>query len=113
MRLAKHKKKVYYVQWFDDWKKESNGKLPAVGNRVDLKTAKYTNDIGVEAFGGVFEDPDFDPSQSEFYCARVIEIPTPRWTLRDAIRFNVKIYPEVPMVIQERAVSSTILYNPN
>ena len=60
----------------------------------------------------MFKDPEFDPAQKAFYYARVIEIPTPRWTLYDSIRFNVKMDPDVPMTIQERAVSSPIWYVP-
>lgn len=109
---GKVQEKVYDVQWSDNRKKVANGKLPPVGNTVDLKTAKYTNTVGAEAFNGIFEDPDFDPSQSAFYYARVIEIPTPRWTLYDAVRFKLKMDSEVPMTLQERAVSSPIWYNP-
>jgi hypothetical protein len=104
--------KIVDVSWSDDRKPDASGKLPPVGNTVDLATAKYTNSIGAPEFVGVFEDPQFDPSQQAFYYARVIEIPTPRWTLYDTIRFKVKMDPEVPMVIQERAVSSPIWYTP-
>ena len=57
-------------------------------------------------------DPEFDPSLRAFYYARAIEIPTPRWTLYDSVRFNIKMSPEVPMTQQERAWSSPIWYTP-
>ena len=60
----------------------------------------------------VWKDPDFDPSLRAFYYARVIEIPTPRWTAYDAKRYGVEMEPEVPMVTQERAYTSPIWYNP-
>jgi hypothetical protein len=60
----------------------------------------------------VWVDPDFDPSQRAFYYARVIEIPTPRWTDYDALRFGIEMSPEVPMKQQERAWSSPIWYTP-
>ncbi|HEY5849770.1 MAG TPA: DUF3604 domain-containing protein [Lysobacter sp.] len=104
--------KIFDVSWSDNRKPDASGKLPPVGDTVDLKTGKYTNTIGASEFIGVFKDPQFDPAQKAFYYARVIEIPTPRWTLFDSIRFNVKMDKDVPMTIQERAVSSPIWYTP-
>jgi hypothetical protein len=109
---GKTQEKIYEIQWSGDRKLDANGKLPAVGNTVDLKTATYTNTIGSVQLVGYFEDPDFDASVNAFYYARVIEIPTPRWTLYDAVKYNVKMDKDVTMIIQERAVSSPIWYNP-
>jgi len=108
---GKTHEKIYDVLWSDN-RKAANGKLPPVGNTVDLTTAKYTNSIGAAELRGVFKDPEFDAAQRGFYYARVIEIPTPRWTLYDALRYGVKMDKEVPMVIQERAVTSPIWYTP-
>ena len=58
------------------------------------------------------DDPDFDPSENAFYYARVIEIPTPRWTAYDAVRFDVDMSPEVKLITQERAYTSPIWYTP-
>jgi len=104
--------KIFEVAWSDGRQPDAEGHLPKVGNTVDLATGKYSNSIGAPQFAGVFTDPQFDPTQKAFYYVRVIEIPTPRWTLYDAIRFKVKMDPEVPMTIQERAVSSPIWYSP-
>ena len=68
--------------------------------------------IGAPELITVWEDPDFDPKQKAFYYARVLEIPTPRWTAYDAKRFGVKMSGEVPMSGQERAYTSPIWYMP-
>ena len=104
--------KVYDVAWSGDRKPRSDGKLPAVGNTVDVKNATWTNTIGTPELIAVWKDPQFDPSQSAFYYARVIEIPTPRWTAYEAKRYQVKMPEEVPMTTQERAYTSPIWYTP-
>jgi len=86
--------------------------VPAVGNTVDLKTALYTNAIGASTLIGSWTDPNFDPEQHAFYYARVIEIPTPRWTTFDAVRHGLPLLEDVPSTIQERAWSSPIWYSP-
>jgi hypothetical protein len=106
--------KVYDVAWGNaaTRKPGPNGKLPPVGNTVDVKEATWTNSIGDPELITVWKDPDFDPSLRAFYYARVIEIPTPRWTAYEAKRFNIQMPKEVPMVTQERAYTSPIWYTP-
>jgi len=104
--------KVYDVAWSDDRQPGTDGKLPAVGNTVDVKNATWTNTIGSPELIAVWTDPDFDPKQSAFYYARVIEIPTPRWTAYEAKRFGITMDKEVPMATQERAYTSPIWYTP-
>ena len=84
----------------------------SVGSTVDVDTATYTNSIGEAQLLIAWTDPDFDPGQQAFYYARVLEIPTPRWTAYDQVRLGVKMGPEVPMVTQERAYTSPIWYTP-
>jgi len=79
---------------------------------VDVKTASWTNTIGDSELIGVWKDPDFDPTLKAFYYARVIEIPTPRWTAYDAKRFGITLPKDVPMTTQERAYTSPIWYTP-
>ncbi|UCG80891.1 MAG: DUF3604 domain-containing protein [Desulfobacterales bacterium] len=111
-KKGKTHEKVYNVAWSGDRKPDSKGNLPPVGNTVDTKNATWTNTIGASELITVWKDPDFDPKERAFYYARVIEIPTPRWTAYDAKRFGVKMADEVPMTTQERAYTSPIWYTP-
>jgi len=107
--------KAYDVAWSDAATRKPDaktGKLPPVGSSVDVARATWTNTIGDPELIAVWRDPDFDPALRAFYYARVIEIPTPRWTAYDALRFGVKIDPKVPMATQERAYTSPIWYTP-
>jgi hypothetical protein len=104
--------KVYDVVGADERTPGENGKLPPVGNTVDVANASWTNTIGDPELITVWQDPDFDPSLKAFYYARVLEIPTPRWTAYEAKRFGIEMPEEVPMVTQERAYTSPIWYTP-
>jgi hypothetical protein len=104
--------KVYDVVWSGDRKKGADGKVPAVGSTVDVANATWTNTIGSPELITVWNDPDFDSSEPAFYYARVIEIPTPRWTAYEAKRFGITMDPEVPMTTTERAYTSPIWYTP-
>jgi hypothetical protein len=105
--------KVYDVVWAGDRQPGPNGKLPPVGNTVDVATATWTNTIGSPELITVWTDPDFDPDNPAVYYARVLEIPTPRWTAYEAARYGVEMpSPDVPMTTQERAYTSPIWYTP-
>jgi hypothetical protein len=104
--------KVYDVAWSGDRKRGGDGKLPPVGNTVDVANATWTNTIGSAELIAVWEDPDFDPKERAFYYARVIEIPTPRWTAYEAKRYQIDMPDNVPMITQERAYTSPIWYTP-
>jgi hypothetical protein len=106
--------KVYNVTWSDadNRKPGSDGEIPQAGNTVDVANATWTNTIGDPELISVWRDPDFDPGERAFYYARVIEIPTPRWTAYDAYRYGVTMDKEVPMTTQERAYTSPIWYTP-
>ena len=109
---GKTREKVYDVVWSGDRKPGAKGKLPPVGNTVDVKSASWTNSIGAPELAVVWTDPDFDPKQRAFYYARVIEIPTPRWSTYDAFRFGIPLPEGAPTSTQERAYTSPIWYTP-
>jgi hypothetical protein len=106
--------RVYDVVWSDTDKRQlnSDGKLPQVGDTVDVANATWTNTIGDPELITVWTDPDFDAKLRSFYYARVIEIPTPRWTAYDANRYGGEPAAGTKMKVQERAVSSPIWYTP-
>jgi hypothetical protein len=109
---GKAHEQVYDVAWSGDRQPGKDGKLPPVGNTVDVKQASYTNSIGAPFLTAHWKDPSFDPKQRAFYYVRVLEIPTPRWTTYDARFFGVKLPTDVPTSIQERAYTSPIWYTP-
>ncbi|MGI9391135.1 MAG: DUF3604 domain-containing protein [Boseongicola sp.] len=84
----------------------------SVGNTVDVPNATWTNSIGSPELITVWTDPDFDPALRAVYYARVIEIPTPRWTAYEAKYFEIEAPAEAPMITQERAYTSPIWYTP-
>ena len=105
--------KIFDVAWSDNRQLTADGKLPLVGNTVDTANATWTNNIGAPELITVWNDPEFDPSVSVAYYARVLEIPTPRWTAYEAKRFGIAMKQEIPMVNIERAYTSPIWYSPD
>ncbi len=104
--------KVFNVVASDGRTIDSDGKLAPVGNTVDLATATYTNTIGDPELVAVWRDPEFDPTQRAFYYVRVLEIPTPRHALLDALSLQTDLPEGVSAILQERAYSSPIWYTP-
>jgi hypothetical protein len=104
--------KIYDVAWSGNRKPDAAGKLPPVGNTVDVKKATFENSIGAAELSAAWKDPDFNPAVNAFYYARVIEIPTPRWSTHDAAALGIEIPGGLPASIQERAWSSPIWYSP-
>lgn len=109
---GKQHEKIYDVVWSGDRKLDAKGKLPAVGNSVDVKTATYSNTIGAAQLAIGWTDPDFKAGEHAFYYARVLEIPTPRWNTYDSVNTKLPPLTKVPATIQERAWSSPIWYTP-
>ncbi|CAB5141367.1 FIG00801583: hypothetical protein [Olavius algarvensis associated proteobacterium Delta 3] len=109
---GKTHEKVYNVAWSGGRNLGADGRLPAVGNTVDIATASWTNTIGASELGAVWRDPDFNPEYKAFYYARVLEIPTPPWYAYDAFRFGIDLPKDAPTSQQERAYTSPIWYSP-
>jgi hypothetical protein len=104
--------KVFDVAWSGNRSPNADGKVPAVGNTVNPAEATYRNDIGAPMLAAEWVDPEFDPAQSAVYYARVLEIPTPRWTTYLAVKHDLPLSENAPVSIQERAWTSPIFYRP-
>jgi hypothetical protein len=105
--------RVYDVVVSDGRTIDADGRCSTpVGNTVDVANATWMNTIGDPELISVWVDPDFDPEQRAFYYARVIEIPTPRWTAYEALRFGIEMPEGAEMTTQERAYTSPIWYTP-
>ena len=109
---GKQHEHVFDVAWAGDRRIDAAGKLPAIGNTVDLKTGRYTNSIGAARLASVWSDPTFQPGQAAVFYARVLEVPTPRWTTLRAVENGLAPPKDVAATIQERAWSSPIWYQP-
>jgi len=109
---GKSHEKVFDVSWSDDRQLDTKGKLPAVGDTVNQEIPSYTNTIGAAELSTVWEDPTFDVDQRAFYYVRVLQIPTPRHSLYDAVALQIDPPEEGPAIIQERAYTSPIWYTP-
>jgi hypothetical protein len=105
--------KIYDVAWSGNRRVGADGKLPLVGDSVDIPTATYSNSIGAPVLATAWKDPDFNANDRAYYYLRVIEIPTPRWTTYDGARFGGKLPSGVPAAVTQRAYTSPIWYTPN
>ncbi|MGE5208061.1 MAG: DUF3604 domain-containing protein, partial [Alphaproteobacteria bacterium] len=106
--------KIFDVVWGGDRKPDKwTGRVPAIQSTVDLEKATYTNSVGSTELKTVWTDPEFNASLHAFYYARVLEIPTPRWSLIQAVKAGVPPPDVVPLTGQERAWSSPIWYTPS
>jgi hypothetical protein len=105
--------KIFDVAWAGDRDPDKwTGVVPPIGSTVVIERGTYTNDIGAVELKTVWTDPEFDPSLPAFYYARVLEIPTPRWTTIQAAQLGIAPPDVVARTIQERAWSSPIWYTP-
>lgn len=103
---------MYDVSWSGERKKDAAGKIPSIGSSVNLADATWDNSIGASQLKAVWTDPDFDTSLESFYYVRVIEIPIPRWTLYDKLRYGAELTDDIPLITTQRAYTSPIWYTP-
>jgi hypothetical protein len=106
------REKIFNVAWSGERELGADGSLPPVGNSVDTANASYSNTIGAAQLTTVWEDPEFDPGQSAFYYVRVLQIPTPRHSLYDAVALGLASADNYPDTLQERAYTSPVWYKP-
>lgn len=111
--LGESHERIYNVAWSDARELDKSGDLPDVGNTVDSTTASYSNSIGAPTLQATWQDPQFNPAESAFYYARVLEIPTPRHSLYDTVALGERVDARWPASLQERAYTSPIWYQPN
>jgi len=105
--------KIHDVAWAGKRKPDpATGKVPPIGHTVDLVKATYKNSIGAVELKTLWTDPEFEPGLDAFYYARVLEIPTPRWSTIQAVKLGVVPPDGVAATIQERAWTSPIWYTP-
>jgi hypothetical protein len=104
---------IFNIAWSDERPLNADGSLPDVGSSVNLKTGKVDNRIGAAQLAAVWEDPQFDSEQSSFYYIRVLQIPTARHSLLDAIAMGMDHAMDQPDTIQERAYTSSIWFQPS
>ena len=104
--------KVFDVAWSSDDRLQADGSLAPVPNTVNLETGTWNNAAGAPTLSAAWMDPDFDPTMRAFYYVRVLEVPTPRHSLLDKIALGGGVDTRRPDVIQERAYSSAIWYQP-
>jgi Protein of unknown function (DUF3604) len=110
---GKLNEKIFDVVWSSPDKRSlTGGRLTPVGDTVDIAKASYTNSIGAPELRSVWSDPEFNATQKAFYYVRVLEIPTPRWVLFDALRYGAKLLPGTELKSQERGYTSPIWFVP-
>jgi hypothetical protein len=107
-----YKERVFDVALSGARRDDGAGHAARVGDTVDLKTGKYSNAIGAATLSALWTDPAFDSAKPAVYYARVLEIPTPRWSTLLAIANHLPIPTAAPATIQERAWTSPIWYTP-
>ena len=78
-----------------------------------IHDVEVSGESRAESIATVWTDPDFSPDHSAFYYVRVLQVPTPRHSMLDAVALGVD--PEVTeesLFIQERAYTSPVFYSP-
>jgi len=109
---GKAKEQVFDVAWAGSRVANGKGRVPPIGSSVNVEQATYTNDIGAGELIADWQDPTFRAGEPAVYYARVLEIPTPRWSTYLAVQNKLPVPTSVPAAIQERAWTAPIYYRP-
>jgi len=107
--------RIYDVTWYGkaaDRRPGADGRLPPVDNNLNLRTGHHDPEAGAARLQAHWQDPQFDPAQRAFYYLRVLEVPTVRHSHLDAIALGLEKADRGAQVIQERAYSSPVWYDP-
>jgi hypothetical protein len=106
--------------WVDAKGNSRNKVIDVVGaenteGSVDLKTGVWSGN-GASTLCGVFEDSEFNSSESAYYYLRALEVPTLRWSWAQCASLPVNKRPEAcrndaPKTLQEMAWTSPIWYS--
>jgi len=68
----------------------ADGTVEPIDAPIDLESGQFNTEKGSPELMGLWTDPDFDSTEQAYYYVRVLQLPTARWTLYDAIREDVK-----------------------
>ena len=110
---GKAHEKVFDVALAGTRQYDDKGRAMPIASTVDLSTGENSNLDGAPSMTAYWEDPDFNSALRSFYYLRVLQIPTSRHTLYDAIALGMDPNETgQPSVIRERAYSSPIWYTP-
>lgn len=90
------------------------GWLDADGQAQEQVIDVMVADAGAAELSGSWTDPDFDPAQRAFWYLRVLEVPTTRHQVYDALALGMDpVETGQALQLQERAWSSPVWYTPD
>jgi hypothetical protein len=92
---------------------QTDGSVTPINAPIDMETGAFNTKKGDPELMAVWTDPDWDPELEAYYYARVLQLPTARWTLYDELREGVSYAEDVKREIVERAWASPIWHEVN
>jgi len=110
---GKARERVYDVACAGGLAPESSThRCPITSRPPDLTTCQVAPGHGQAQLAAAFAAPDYQAGERSFYYARVLQVPTCRWSTWDAIRLGIPPLPGAVAWLQERAVTSPIWIEP-
>ncbi|MCB1351152.1 MAG: DUF3604 domain-containing protein [Rhodobacteraceae bacterium] len=106
------KDKIYDVVASGD-RLQADGSVTPIDAPIDMATGDFNTEKGDPELMTVWTDPDWVPDVEAYYYARVLQLPTARWTLYDELREGVSYPGDVKREIVERAWASPIWHEVN